>query len=38
VQGVFTRIQSGATVVVSYIGALGSTTFSTEAVRISGDF
>jgi hypothetical protein len=38
VQGVFTRIHSGATVVVSYVVVLGSTTFSMEAVRTSGDF
>jgi hypothetical protein len=37
VQGVFTRIRSGATVVVSDIGALGSTLPSMAAVRTSGD-
>jgi hypothetical protein len=37
VQGVFTRIRSGATAVASYGGALGSTIFSTAAVRIGGD-
>jgi hypothetical protein len=36
VQGVFTRIRSGATVVVSYGGALGSTILSMAAARISG--
>jgi hypothetical protein len=36
VQGVFTRIRSGATEVVSYGGALGSTTFSTAAARTGG--
>jgi hypothetical protein len=36
VQGVFTRIRSGATVVASYSGALGSTTFSMVAVRTGG--
>jgi hypothetical protein len=38
VHGVFTRIRSGATVVVSYGGAFGSTTLSTAAVRTGGDF
>jgi hypothetical protein len=38
VQGVFTRIRSGATVVVSYGGAFGSTILSTAAVRTGGDF
>jgi hypothetical protein len=38
VQGVFTRIRSGATVVVSYNGAFGSTILSTAAVRTCGDF
>jgi hypothetical protein len=37
VHGVFTRIRSGATVVVSYGGALGSTLYSIAAVRTSGD-
>jgi hypothetical protein len=37
VQGVFTRIRSGATAVASYGGALGSTILSTAAVRIGGD-
>jgi hypothetical protein len=37
VHGVFTRIRSGATVVVSYGGALGSMLFSIAAVRTSGD-
>jgi hypothetical protein len=37
VQGVFTRIRSGATVVASYGGALASTTFSTAAARTSSD-
>jgi hypothetical protein len=36
VHGVFTRIRSGATVVASYGGALGSTLYSMAAVR-SGD-
>jgi hypothetical protein len=36
VQGVFTRICSGATVVASYGGALGSTTFSTAVARTGG--
>jgi hypothetical protein len=36
VQGVFTRIRSGATVVASYGGALGSTTFSMVAARTGG--
>jgi hypothetical protein len=36
VQGVFTRIRSGATVVASCGGAFGSTTFSTAAVRTGG--
>jgi hypothetical protein len=38
VQGVFTRIRSGARVVVSYGGAFGSTILSTAAVRTGGDF
>jgi hypothetical protein len=38
VHGVFTRIRSGATVVVSYSGALGSTILSTAVVRTDGDF
>jgi hypothetical protein len=33
VQGVFTRIRSGATEVVSYGGAFGSTILSMAAVR-----
>jgi hypothetical protein len=37
VHGVFTRIRSGATVVVSYGGALGSTLYSMAAERTSGD-
>jgi hypothetical protein len=37
VHGVFTRICSGAIVVASYGGALGSTLFSIAAVRTSGD-
>jgi hypothetical protein len=37
VQGVFTRIRVGATTVVSYGGALGSTILSTAAVRTGGD-
>jgi hypothetical protein len=37
VQVVFTRIRSGAMVVASYGGALGSTTFSTAAARTGGD-
>jgi hypothetical protein len=37
VQGVFTRIRSGATAVASYGGALGSTNFSTAAPRTGGD-
>jgi hypothetical protein len=36
VQGVFTRVRSRATVVASYGGALGSTTFSAAAVRTAG--
>jgi hypothetical protein len=36
VHGVFTRIRSGATVVVSDGGALGSTLPSTAAVRSGG--
>jgi hypothetical protein len=36
VHSVFTRIRSGATVVVSYGGALGSTFPSTAAVRTGG--
>jgi hypothetical protein len=38
VHGVFTRIRLGATVVVSYGGAFGSTILSTVAVRTGGDF
>jgi hypothetical protein len=38
VHGVFTRIRSGAAVVPSYGGALGSTILSTAVVRTSGDF
>jgi hypothetical protein len=38
VHGVFTRIRSGATVVASYDGALGSTLYSMVAERTSGDF
>jgi hypothetical protein len=38
VQGVFTRIRSGATVVVSYGGAFGSTILSTAAARTGSDF
>jgi hypothetical protein len=37
VHGVFTRIRSGATVVASCGGALGSTLFSIAAVCTSGD-
>jgi hypothetical protein len=37
VQGVFTRIRLGATVVASYGGALGSTILSTAAACTSGD-
>jgi hypothetical protein len=37
VQGVFTRIRSGATAVASYGGALGSTIFSTVAARTGSD-
>jgi hypothetical protein len=36
VHGVFTCIRSGATMVVSYGGALGSTILSTAAVRTGG--
>jgi hypothetical protein len=36
VQGVFTRIRSGATAVASYGGALGYTIPSTAAVRTGG--
>jgi hypothetical protein len=36
VQGVFTRIRSGATAVASYGAALGSTILSTAAVRTGG--
>jgi hypothetical protein len=36
VHGVFTRIRSGATVVASYGGALGSALYSTAAVYTSG--
>jgi hypothetical protein len=35
--GVFTRIRSGATVVASYGGALGSKLYSMAAVRTSDD-
>jgi hypothetical protein len=38
VHGIFTRIRSGATAVVSYGGALGSTILSTAAMRTGGDF
>jgi hypothetical protein len=38
VHGVFTRIRSGATVVVSYGGAFRSTILSTAAVCTGGDF
>jgi hypothetical protein len=38
VQGVFTRIRSGATAVASYGGTLGSTILSMAAVRTGGDF
>jgi hypothetical protein len=38
VQGIFTHIRSGATVVVSYGGAFGSTILLTAAVRTGGDF
>jgi hypothetical protein len=38
VHGVFTLIRSGATAVVSYGGALGSTILSAAAVCTSGDF
>jgi hypothetical protein len=38
VQGVFTRIRSGATAVASYGGALGSTLLSMAAARTGGDF
>jgi hypothetical protein len=38
VQGVFARIRSGATVVVSYGDAFGSTILSTVAVGTGGDF
>jgi hypothetical protein len=37
VHDVFTRIRSGATALASYSGALGSTIFSTAAVRTGGD-
>jgi hypothetical protein len=37
VQGVFTRIRSGATAVVSYGGALGSTLLSLAVARTDGD-
>jgi hypothetical protein len=37
VHGVFTRIHSGATVVVSCGDALGSTLYSTAVVCISGE-
>jgi hypothetical protein len=36
VHGVFTRIHSGATVVASYGGALGSALYSMAVVRTSG--
>jgi hypothetical protein len=36
VQGVFTRIRSGATAVASYGAALGSTILSTAAVHTGG--
>jgi hypothetical protein len=38
VHGVFTCIRSGATAMVSYGGALGSTLPSKAAVRTGGDF
>jgi hypothetical protein len=38
VHSVFTRICSGATAVISYGGALGSTILSTAAVCTGGDF
>jgi hypothetical protein len=38
VQGLFTRIRSGATVVIFYGGAFGSTILLTAAVRTGGDF
>jgi hypothetical protein len=38
VHDVFTRIRSGATVVVSYGGAFGSSILSTAVVRTGGDF
>jgi hypothetical protein len=38
VHGVFTRIRSGATMVASYGGTLGSTLYSIAAVRTSDDF
>jgi hypothetical protein len=38
VQGVFTRTRSGATAVVSYGGAFGSTILSMMAARTGGDF
>jgi hypothetical protein len=37
VHGVFMRIRSGAAVVASYDGALGSTLYSMAVVRTSGD-
>jgi hypothetical protein len=37
VHGVFTRIRSGATVVASYGGTLGSPLYSMAAVHTSGD-
>jgi hypothetical protein len=37
VHGVFTRIHSGAAVVASYGGALGSMLYSAAAVRTGGD-
>jgi hypothetical protein len=37
VQGVFTRIRSGATAVASYGSALGSTLLSKAASRTGGD-
>jgi hypothetical protein len=38
VHGVFTRVRSGATVVASYGGALGSALYSTATVCTGGDF
>jgi hypothetical protein len=37
VQGIFTRISSGTTAVVSGGGALGSKTFATAVARTTGD-